>query len=211
MSVSGLFGGSLPYLTILGDARLLLPASVVLFVWLRMKADHRAATAWLIAVVACLALTVGAKLLFYKCGWRVGAYRLNSPSGHMSLGTTFFGAGLMLILRGRRLPASFLPILSVAALVAVIGYSRVGLIKHTIPEVVVGGLIGIGCVGLFWQLWTQTALTLALPRTVPLVLGLACGGVVLFTLATGAEPIIRSLAFSHNLSTGICSALPLPR
>lgn len=207
MSVSGLLGGSLPYLTILGDARVLLPASVVLFVWLRMRADQRVAAAWLVAVVACLALTVAAKLLFYKCGWWVGTYRLSSPSGHMSLGTTFFGAGLLLILRGKGLPAALLPALFVAALIAVIGYSRVALIKHTIPEVVVGWLVGIGCVGLFWLGWIRGPSF----RTLPLVLGVVCGGLVLFALQTGAEPLIRSLAFSHNLSTGICSAVPLPR
>jgi membrane-associated phospholipid phosphatase len=211
MSLSGLFGGSLPYLTILGDARLLLPASAVLFVWLRMRADQRAAAAWLLALMACLALTVAAKLMFYKCGWRVGAYRLSSPSGHMSLGTTFFGAGLLVLLRGKRFPASFLPALFIVMLIAVIGYSRVALIKHTIPEVVVGWLIGIGCVGLFWQLWTRAGPTFAPPRTVPLALGLACGLILLFALQSGAEPLIRSVAFSHGLSTGFCSAVPLPR
>jgi membrane-associated phospholipid phosphatase len=211
MAWSGLISGALPHLTLLGDARLLLPASVALFVGLRVRADPRVSAAWLVAVVTCLALTVAAKLVFYKCGWWVGAYRLSSPSGHASLGTTFFGSVLLLLVRGKRFPASLLPILGVTSLVALIGYSRVALVKHTIPEVVVGCAIGLGCVALFWHLWTRSRLPLAPPKTMALVLGVLCGGVVLLGLRSGAEPVIRSIAFSHNLSTGICSVVPLPR
>src|SRR4051812_3003243 len=135
MAWSGLVGGGLPHLTLLGDARLLLPASVALFVWLRIRADHRASAAWLVALVTCLVLTVAAKLVFYKCGWVVGAYRLSSPSGHASFGTTFFGSVLLLLVRGKRFPASLPAILGVTILVGLIGYSRVALVKHTIPEV----------------------------------------------------------------------------
>jgi hypothetical protein len=94
------------------------------------------------------------------------------------------------------------------SLVALIGYSRVALVKHTIPETVVGGAIGIACVTLFGLFSTRTSMP---QHVVPLALGLLAGGALLATYHSGVEPIIRSLAFSHNLSTGICSAVPLPR
>src|SRR6476620_11011002 len=150
MASSGLLSGVLPHITLLGDGRLLLPASVALFIWLRVRAAPRVSAAWLVAVVACLALTVAAKLVFYKCGWWVGAYRLSSPSGHASLGTTFFGSVLLLLVRGMRFPASLLPSRGFTSLVALIGYSRVAFVKHTIPEVVGGCAVGLCCVALFW-------------------------------------------------------------
>jgi hypothetical protein len=200
----------LSYLTHLGDARLLLPASVVLFLWLRHKGDHKAAAAWMIALASCLALTVAAKLLFYKCGWRVSGYRMSSPSGHVSLGITFFGCCLLLAASRARLWLS-LALMGIAlSAMGLLGYSRIALDKHTLPEVLIGCAIGLGCVALFASLRFRATLPSHRVATA-LALGLAAGGTLLVLWQSSAEPIIRAMAFSHNLSTGVCGVVPLAR
>jgi hypothetical protein len=195
--------------THLGDARLLLPASVALFFWLRLIGDRKGAAVWLITLVACLALTVAAKLLFYKCGWRVGTYKLSSPSGHMSLGITFFGSCVLLAMTSGRVWRWVVLASAVAALLSILGYSRVALSKHTVPEVFVGCAIGLGCLALFYALRTRARLPGE--DLAPIFLGLVVGGAILAAWYLNMEPVIRAMAFDHDLSTGICSVVPLPR
>jgi membrane-associated phospholipid phosphatase len=199
----------LPYITLLGDARLLLPASVALFFWLRFRGDHKAAAAWLVALAACLALTVVSKLLFYKCGWRVGPYRLNSPSGHASLGITFFGCWVLLAIERDRIFRSLLLVVTTLVFIALLAYSRIALRHHSLAEVLIGSMIGIGCVALFWSLRARPRFPTE--RLTPLVFGLALGGMMLALWQSNVEPTIRAVAYSYDLSIGLCGIIPLPR
>ena len=192
--------------TLLGDARLLLPGSVALFAWLRFRGDHKGAAAWLVTLAVCIAMTVGAKLLFYKCGLRIGGYRLSSPSGHMSLAITFFGCCTLLWITGQRMVQSLALIGVAIVAAALLGYSRVALRTHSFPEVLVGAMIGVGCLVLFSHLRVRR--DLPGQRLTPIVLGLAVGGTALAVWQSSAEPAIRALAFSHNFSTGLCRLFP---
>lgn len=188
--------------TNLGDAVLLLPASIALLGFLLWRGSLRAAAAWTAALAICFGLTVLGKLGLQACGTAAAALGASSPSGHVSFSTTFYGccgivssAGLS---RSRQIGVLFLA----GLLVGLIAASRIVLGAHTPEEVVGGLLIGGTCVLLFRGLsGAEPARVSWLARALAAFIAAA---ILLNGQHLSAEPLIRQIAQKIGLVTGIC-------
>ena len=136
-------------LTDLGDAMLILPASLILFVYLWVAGSRRTALGWALSISLCITLVTLSKIGFHACrGWVV-ASTIHSPSGHAAFAATFYGCGARLLASGQpRRTRTTLALLAIALIVS-IAISRVALDFHNPAEVGVGLMIGAVCVGLF--------------------------------------------------------------
>lgn len=171
--------------THLGDAALLLPASLGLFGLLLWRSP-RAALLWAALVAACLSATLAAKLLLHACG-----PALRSPSGHAAFSALFYGCAAVIVTDGLGRAARAAAAAAALAVVAAIAVSRVWLDYHS-PEEVAAGL-GIGGLGV-------AAFALARPRLgrpLPSAPLLAAGLVALAVLVGG-----RHLGVEHWVGRG---------
>src|SRR3984885_6968895 len=103
-----------------------------------MQGWRPGAIAWVGGGAAPFAATLTFKLMFLACSPLFGPIDIHSPSGHVAAATVVSG-GLAAMLTRRR--ASILPVAVLAAIVS--GGSRLVLGMHSLPEVVVGALIGL--------------------------------------------------------------------
>src|SRR5919201_1457326 len=142
-------GSLLHVITDLGDSALLLPASVLLFVYLWAAGHRRAPLAWATTLMLCIGLTLALKFGFRACAAEVPWLNVRSPSGHTAFSATLYGCGFLLLAAGRRFGFRIALGLGVMAIVLAIACSRVLLKAHTGAEVFVGLLIGGTCVALF--------------------------------------------------------------
>lgn len=146
-------------LTDLGDSTLLLPASLVLVLYLLGSGWRRAAVALAASVALCIGLTVTAKVGFQFCAPEAGPLGIHSPSGHTAFATAFYGSGALLLGTGRtvRTRAS---LLMVSVLIAVaVAWSRLRLHFHTGPEILAGFLLGLLALSCFRLWWTEREAT----------------------------------------------------
>jgi membrane-associated phospholipid phosphatase len=180
----------LSFITNLGDAGLLLPASAAVILALWLGGDRRTAA----VLASCLALTVGltvaAKLAFMTCAATDG--EIHSPSGHASLATTFFLALAMIGVRMRNRFAGGLFAVACAAAVLLIAASRVALGMHTLAETLAGIVIGLAPLGLFWRYAAQETKGIApliLVLLIPLGVAYAASGAHI-----GVEPFLERLS-----------------
>ena len=131
---------NLERLTDFGDTAVLLPLSLVFFIWL--LATHRAATAliWLLIVVACNFVIGALKLYFLSCP---AGDILRSPSGHTGLGILVYGSiTLVLAAATRRRWLRRLIVALGTVLVVLIAVSRLMLRNHSPTEIAIGAAIG---------------------------------------------------------------------
>ncbi|HSU06941.1 MAG TPA: phosphatase PAP2 family protein [Acetobacteraceae bacterium] len=124
------------FLTNLADEAVILPLTAGIGVMLLALGWRRGAIAWLVAVVSTLALMFVLKLLGFACGPSL----LRAPSGHTAVAAVICGGLVAILARGER--RLTLPIALLAA--AVIGISRLALGAHSLPEVILGGAVGVG-------------------------------------------------------------------
>jgi membrane-associated phospholipid phosphatase len=133
-------------LTGFGDLAVLLPLAATIFAWLQLSRAPRAAAWWAIAVFLCVGATAALKIVFWGCA---PVSDLHSPSGHASFSTLVYGAtGLIVAAEGGRRWPQVATALS-AALILGIALSRLLLGDHTVPEVVLGWVIGGACLAAF--------------------------------------------------------------
>lgn len=105
---------------------------------LALQGWRRGALAWLAAVGGTFLVMLALKLVFLACWPVFWPMDIHSPSGHVAAATVVSG-GLALLLARRRV--SILPIAALAGVV--IGISRLVLGVHSVPEVVMGAVIGL--------------------------------------------------------------------
>lgn len=158
-------------LTDFGDTAVLLPLSVMFFLWL-MLARSRAAGLWWLAVLAgCGALTVALKVYFYACPPFAG---LQSPSGHSAFSVLAYGALALIVaaeLRSQLWQAAVAAACS--AFVMAIAVSRVILRQHTIWEIAAGLLIGSISFGVYGLVYLRRKYTAQHGALMPLLVGSA--------------------------------------
>ena len=126
------------FLTDFADQAVVLPVALTVAVVLALFGWRRGALAWLVAVLGTLAVMLGLKLLFGACGGLIPGSEVHSPSGHTAAAAVTYG-GIALLLgasAGAALATAF-------ASAVLFGVSRVALGFHSVPEVIVGGLIGL--------------------------------------------------------------------
>jgi membrane-associated phospholipid phosphatase len=126
------------YLTDFADQAVILPLVLAVAIALAVQGWRRGAFVWLMVVGATFAATLTFKLMFLACSPLFGPLDVHSPSGHVAAATVVTG-GLAVMFTRRR--ATIIPAALLAAFV--IGVSRLVLGVHSLPEVMVGSLIGL--------------------------------------------------------------------
>jgi membrane-associated phospholipid phosphatase len=178
-------------ITNLGDAALLIPASILLFCHLCRLGDRKGAISFVLALGACLAITVLAKLACVLLGIDCFSPSLHSPSGHSSFSAVFYGCCAAVVSSDDRPWRQRLVWIAVTGLVLAIGLSRVLVGAHSLLEVAVGLVIGIACIRLFLRLAEKSRPAAGL---VPIALGLAILAVGLRGSHLTIEPLLQILA-----------------
>lgn len=126
------------FLTNFADQAVVLPVVFAIATVLAMQGWRRGALVWLGVVFVTFGLMLFLKLAFIACSRLAGVIDIHSPSGHVAAATVVCGGLAALLTRHRA------GILSVAMLAAVvIGVSRLALGMHSVPEVVLGALVGL--------------------------------------------------------------------
>jgi membrane-associated phospholipid phosphatase len=176
-------------LTGFGDAAVLLPLAATVALWLLLSRAPGAAAWWAAAVVFCAGATAVAKIFFWGCP---PIPELHSPSGHTSLSTLVYGAMALItaVEGGRWRPR--IAAAGGAGLILAIAVSRLLLDAHSVPEVVLGWLIGSASLALFAQGYRRCRPQDA--RLAPLLVGAA----VLVSLLHGRE--LRAEELLHRIT-----------
>lgn len=188
------------YLTDFADQAVILPVVLAVAVALAVQGWRRGAFVWLVVVAGVFFATLVFKLMFLACSPLFGPIDVHSPSGHVAAATVVTG-GLAAMFTRRR--ASILPAAVLAAIV--IGLSRLVLGMHSLPEVVVGAMIGLaGAVALLRFAGTPPRL-----RVAPLVLVVAVVATVFHGLHLPAEAAIRHTAFRAAQYIPACRDTPM--
>jgi membrane-associated phospholipid phosphatase len=126
------------YLTDFADQAVIIPLVLAVAVTLAIQGWRRGALVWLMVVVSTFAAMLAFKLMFLSCSPVFGPMDVHSPSGHVAAATVVSG-GLAAMLTRRE--GTILPAAMIAALV--IGFSRIVLGMHSLPEVIIGALVGL--------------------------------------------------------------------
>jgi membrane-associated phospholipid phosphatase len=101
------------------------------------------ARAFAVALALGLGATLVSKLLLTACGGAIAIMHLNSPSGHASFATLFYGCLTLMVARGKHKALIVILALCTAVLLGAIGASRPWQGAHSWAEVIVGWLIGL--------------------------------------------------------------------
>lgn len=126
------------FLTNFADQAVMLPVALAIALVLAMQGWRRGALIWLGVVCATFGVILVLKVVFITCSRLTGPIDMHSPSGHVAAATVVCG-GLAAMLTRRRV--SIVPVAMLAAVV--IGMSRLVLGMHSLPEVIVGALVGL--------------------------------------------------------------------
>jgi undecaprenyl-diphosphatase len=193
-------------LSSLGDAALLLPASLILLAYLGASRQLAAAGIFCVALAVCAVATLAAKLLFHACGAALSDLDIVSPSGHASLASVFYGSLTILVASGRPAWQRGGLAVTTVALLGLIGLSRFWTDAHSAQEVVLGLVIGALCVALFGSLHRERAVPPVSP--VPLALGFLIALAVLGGEHFSLEPTIGGLARHISAVLDVCTDAP---
>jgi len=179
-------------ITNFGDSAVMLPAAVMIALWLVAGGAWRAAFVWLSAFGAGTVLVVGTKIAFL--GWGVGSAQLDftGVSGHTMLATSVTLTAIHLLSRG--LPERhrlMLLAIGLAGTLAV-GMSRLALEAHSASEVCAGLAIGGLVAGGFALSSRQMAPPKLPPGLMIAVLAMVC--VMMHGHQAGAQGLIARLA-----------------
>ncbi|MDM0115764.1 phosphatase PAP2 family protein [Variovorax sp. J22R133] len=137
-------------LTWLGDSGLLLPAALLIALWLASsRKTWPTAALWVALFGSASVLILATKLAFL--GWGIGSARWNFTgiSGHTAISTSVWPVALWLV--ASRMGHRIRMTLALAGwlLAAVIGVSRLALYAHSASEVVTGFVLGTVVAGTF--------------------------------------------------------------
>lgn len=188
------------YLTDFADQAVVIPLVLAVAVALALQGWRRGAVVWLLVVATTFAATLVGKLIFLGCSPVFGPMDVQSPSGHVAASTVVAG-GLAAMLTRRQ--SSILPAALVAAVV--IGFSRIVLGMHSLPEVIIGAVIGLaGAAALLRFAGRPPALLLG-----PLIAVIMVVAAVFHGLHLPAEAAIRHTALRAAQFIPACRGEPV--
>jgi membrane-associated phospholipid phosphatase len=182
------------FITDFGDQAVVFPMAVGIALVFALSRWRRGALGWTVAIGATLGLVLLLKIVCLACGHLVPEARLNSPSGHTAAAAAVYGGLAGIVMRSLWNDKYWLAgTFTVALLCAVVfGATRLMLGAHSIPEVIVGGTIGVG------GAIASTALA-GVPSPAVRMSRVAVMGLTILFLLHGfhlpAEAAIRSAAF----------------
>jgi membrane-associated phospholipid phosphatase len=179
------------FLTDFADQAVMLPIIAAVALLLAVRGQRHAALVWLTAIGATFAVVLLLKLCFMACGPVFAGAALRTPSGHTAAASVVAG-GLMALFTARRWM-----VLAAALLAAVvIGWTRLSLGVHSVPEVLVGGLLGVAGAGVMSRALRQPAVKRPAPVLgVVVVLAILLHGVRLPAEAAIARVSVAAFDF----------------
>jgi membrane-associated phospholipid phosphatase len=186
------------FITDLADQAVVLPLVLAIGIALLAQGWRRGAAAWAVAVVATFAAMLALKLIFLACSHSFGNIDIRTPSGHVAAATVVTGGLAALLLRRR---ASVLPLAALAAIV--VGISRLALGAHSLPEVVLGAIVGLA------GAYALPLLAGPLPSGLDvrrIAIGAAAIVLVFHGLHFPAEAHIRATAFRFAHILAVCQS-----
>ena len=189
------------YLTDFADQAVVLPVVAVIAIALAVQGWRRGALIWLGVVFVTFGLVVSLKLAFLGCGQLLPLRPsdLRSPSGHVA-SAALIGGGLTALLTRR--VKSVLPVAGLTA--GVIGLSRLVLGMHSVPEVIIGALVGLaGAGGLLILVEPPPSL-----RPARLIVVVALVAALFHGMHLPAEAAIRHTASRASRLFAVCRASP---
>jgi membrane-associated phospholipid phosphatase len=190
-------------LSALGDTALLAPAALAITLYLAALRRWVEARAFVASLAFGLGATLVFKLLFKACGGAIEILDLNSPSGHASFATLFYGALAVMIGAGRPAWQAALVGTPAVAIVAAIGASRAIQGAHSWEEVILGWLIGLAGLAVFVVLHRRTERGPLSP--VPLAIGLALAVLLVDGRHFSPEHYIGRMARYASTSLDVCT------
>ncbi len=187
------------YLTDFADQAVIIPLVLAVAVALAVQGWRRGASVWLLVVAATFIATLSAKLMFLACSPLFGPMDVHSPSGHVAAATVVSGGLAAMLTRHR---TSILPAAVLAAVV--IGISRLVLGMHSLPEVILGAMIGLaGAAALLRFCGPPPRLRIA-----PLIGVIVVVAAVFHGMHLPAEAAIRHTAFRAAMFIPACRGTP---
>ena len=161
--------------THLGQSSLLLPAALVLALWLLWARQWPLALAWSLCFGSAVLLVLASKLAFL--GWGVGsaAVDFTGISGHATVSTAVFTWAAWLTVARRGLRARALAIVVGLCVGVLVSVSRVVLHAHSVSEVVAGFALG-ALAALLPMLWRRAP---SAPHGLPWLPAALCAALVL--------------------------------
>lgn len=147
----------------LGDGAVLMPCSLLLFIWwIASPATRRTGWLWLGAVLLAGGVVALSKLLYMLSGWRPAGWNFIGLSGHAALSFLFWPALSALITGPNRKRLAALAIALGAALALAISAASWLLREHSLSEIVLGAAWGAAAAAAFlvltWQHLVQRPL-----------------------------------------------------
>jgi membrane-associated phospholipid phosphatase len=131
-------------ITSFGGQAVILPILLVVTLMLLASGQRRAAFWWAFSVALVLGLVLVAKIAFIPCGTHLPVSGLRSPSGHAGASMAVYGSLGVLLARLVSGPAlKGIVAGSGVLMVLAIAVTRVVLGAHTLPEVILGSMIGL--------------------------------------------------------------------
>ena len=173
-----------------GDLASLLPIACVLTLWSALIGKHGILKGWLAALALCIGGTAILKIYFFACPLFSD---IHSPSGHTSLSTLVYGTLTFVVARALGDWRRWVAVLAGASFIACIAISRVIVEAHSIPEVLLGSVLGLAALFLFAAAYLRDTPTKA--YLAPLITISA----MLVILLNGHE--LRAEEFLHHIAT----------
>jgi membrane-associated phospholipid phosphatase len=187
------------FLTDFADQAVILPLVLAISIALATQGWRRGAILWLCVVGVTFGVMLALKVAFLACSPVFGPMDIRSPSGHVAAATVVTG-GLAALLTRRA--ASILPVACLAALV--IGISRLVLGAHSLPEVVLGAMVGLAGAAMLMRLAGPPPPLRLIPLTIVIVVVAA----IFHGLHLPAEAAIRHTAWSAARYLDVCRPGP---
>lgn len=148
-------------ITFIGDAVVLLPAALIVAIWLLAARGWRMATVWCALFAFGLLIVTASKIAFI--GWGIGVRSLDFTgfSGHAMRATSVIPVMAYLLLQPSKRLLRHAGVALGFALGAIISLSRVAVGAHSMSEALFGALLGIAVSGGF--LWIARGRSAAVP------------------------------------------------
>jgi membrane-associated phospholipid phosphatase len=179
-----------------GDLAILLPLACVLTVWAALIRSHTVFKWWVVALALCIGGTGILKIYFFACP---PLSDLHSPSGHTSFSTLIYGTLTLAVastLEGWR---RWSAVLAGTLFILAIAVSRIVVHAHSIPEVILGSILGAFALALLVIAYRREAP--AKTYLAPLVTVSAMLVVLLNGHEVHAEELLHHIAIYLNIAS----------
>jgi membrane-associated phospholipid phosphatase len=188
-------------LTDFGDLAVLAPMSAAIGGWLLIVQARRVAFWWVVALGLCAGGTTLLKMVFYACP---PVPELISPSGHTSMATLVYGAVVIVFSAEAARSSRFLVAAGGLLLILAVAVSRAILGFHSIPEVVLGSILGLIALAVFGRAYFHDKPGGRGLRGLMAVLATLM--VLLHGQDLAAESLLRRMVSGMNLHSILCPA-----